>query len=123
MTNNAVVNPQSYAIRIEVYLREVFGCERFGFGGIANSDFIRKQPFTAMLSALSYIYANAESEKRENIEEFIKDKMFYSEMSIDYLLSFDTSDKPGELGTIDIGFKDGKTALEKIIQDFKEIVF
>lgn len=122
MANDAVIRSQSYAVSIEHDLRKVFNCDRFGFGGIANSDFIRKQPFPAMFSALSYIYATAGNEKRNIIEKFISDVMFYSEMSIDYLLSFDTSEKTEGISTIDIGFENGEIALEKIISDFESII-
>lgn len=122
MANDAVMRSQSYAVSIEHDLRKVFDCDRGGFGGIADSDFIRKQPFPAMFAALSYIYANAENSKRTAIEKFINDMMYYSEMSIDYLLSFDTSEKSEDFGTIGIGFENGEIALEKFIDDFEKLL-
>lgn len=112
---------QGYAISIEHILCDVFDCERFGFGGIVNSDFIRKQPFTAMLSGLSFIYATAKDYKQEEIINFIEEYSFYSEMSLDMLLSFETSKKDINGITIEINYNNGEEAVEKMIEDFREV--
>jgi hypothetical protein len=116
-----MANGQSYAVSIEHILCNVFGCERFGFGGVVNSDFIRKQPFTAILSGLSFIYATAGREKQLEIEAFIEEFSFYSEMSIDGLLSFDTPTKMIEGVTIEINYNNGEKAIEDMIEKFRKI--
>jgi hypothetical protein len=116
------MNGQSYAIEIEHIIREIFSCERFGFGGVANSDFIRSQPFTAIIAALAYQFATADVNHRSEIEKFIEDNSFYSDFSIDELLSFETSEKIIEGTHIDIGFPNGEEAIKKIILDFRKVV-
>ena len=119
MINGA--HAQMFAVNIEHILCDVFECERFGFGGIVNSDFIRRQPFTAMACGLSFIYANAETKKQAEILKFIEDYSFYSTMSIDDLLSFDTSQKNINGITIELNFKNGKEAIECMIDDFRKV--
>lgn len=116
-----MINGQSYAISIEHILCTVFTCERFGFGGVVNSDFIRRQPFAAMLSGLGYLYANSDSVKKKLIENFIEKNSFYSNMSIDDLLSFENSIKVLDGIQIDIGFENGVKAIECIIEEFRDI--
>ncbi len=113
---------QGYAINIEHILCNVFDCERFGFGGIVNSDFIRKQPFTAMACGLSFVYSTASDIKGIMIKKFIEDYSFFSEMSLDLLLSFETSTKDIDGISYEINFENGKTALEKMIEDFRQAV-
>ncbi|MBC2726107.1 hypothetical protein [Desulfosporosinus sp.] len=112
---------QGYAVSIEHILCNVFNCERFGYGGIVNSDFIRKQPFTVMACGFSFIYANAKSDKQKEIIEFINNYSFFSEMSIDTLLSFDTSTKEFNGITIEISYKNGQEAVEIMIEDFRKL--
>lgn len=112
---------QGYAVSIEHILCKVFDCERFGYGGIVNSDFIRKQPFTAMACGFSFIYATAKSDKQKEIIEFINDYSFFSEMSIDTLLSFETSTKDINGITIGINYKNGQEAVENMIDDYRKL--
>lgn len=116
------MNGQSYAIEIEHIIREVFSCERFGFGGVANSDFIRSQPFIAIIAALAYQFTTADVNHRSEIEKFIEDNSFYSDFSIDELISFETSEKIIEGAHIDIGFPNGEEVIKKIILDFRKVV-
>lgn len=116
-----MANGQSYAISIEHILCNVFRCERFGFGGVVNSDFIRRQPFAAILSGLSFIYATAGREKQLEMEEFIKEFSFYSEMSIDDLLCFDTSTKTIDGITIEINYNNGEKAIEDMVEKFRKV--
>ena len=111
---------QGYAISIEHILCDVLGCERFGFGGIVNSDFIRRQPFLAMACGLSFIYATALKEKQMEIINFIEEYSFFSEMSIDLLLSFETNKKDINGITIEISFENGEKAIETMIEDFRK---
>ena len=47
---------------------------------------------------------------------------FYEDISIDYLLSFDTNEKTEGLGTIEIDKENGVDQLDYIISRFNEIV-
>lgn len=40
--DNAVIRAQGYAVSLEHEIRRVFQCDRSGFAGIADSDFICK---------------------------------------------------------------------------------
>jgi hypothetical protein len=113
-----MTNGQSYAVEIEHILCRVFACQRYGFAGIVNSDFIRSKPFTAIASGLAYLYATADDTKKNNIERFISDYSFYLKLSIDELLSFESSSKEINGITMELEFDNGKLAIEKIISDF-----
>ena len=122
MQDSAVMRSQSYAGEIEFILRSIFDCERYGFGGIVNSDYIRKHPFSALFCGLARLYPTATSEKKGLFEKFIADHLFYADMSIDYLLSFDTSSKTDGIATIEIDFKNGEEALQNIIKAYREVI-
>lgn len=66
--NNAVMRAQGYAVSMEHDMRRVFGCERFGFAGVVNSDFIRKNPLAAVLATCGFIYAEADDKNKKEIE-------------------------------------------------------
>ncbi len=112
---------QGKAVAIEFTLRGIFGCDRFGFGGQVNSDCIRKHPFLSMTQGLAVIYERS-PEKRAYIENFIEKFSHYEDMSIDYLLSFDTNEKTEGIGTIGIEKENGLEQLDSIIECFREIV-
>lgn len=78
--NNAVMRAQGYAVSIEHDITRVFECERFGFAGIANSDFIRSNPLAAILATCGFIYAQVNDENKSRVEKFIEDTRFYWEM-------------------------------------------
>ena len=122
MESNAVMRSQSYAVEIEHILGNIFNCERFGFGGVVNSDYIRRQPFAALFCGLACLYPNSTPEKRECIEEFINNHMFYSDMTIDYLLSFETDTQTEGIATIQIDYENGEEALQSIIRSYREVI-
>lgn len=121
MDNNAVVRAQGYAVSIEHDMGRVFGCERFGFAGVVNSDFIRGNPLAAVLATCGFIYAQVGREDRTRIERFIEDTSFYWEMSLDKLLSFETSSKTFELETVELEYENGEKALLDIMDKFSAI--
>ena len=112
---------QGYAVSIELDMRRVFGCERYGFGDVVNSDFIRKNPLAAVLATCGYVYGQVDDVKKETIEKFIQDTSFYWEMSLDELLSFETSSKTVGIGEITLEYENGEKALEDIMDKFSEI--
>ncbi|SMB88747.1 hypothetical protein SAMN00017405_0519 [Desulfonispora thiosulfatigenes DSM 11270] len=117
-----MMNGQSYAVEIEHIIRDVFSCDRFGFGGVANSDFIRSKPFIAIIAALAYQFAVAGENQRGQIENFIEDKSFYSDFSIDELLSFETSEKVIDGINVDIGFLSGGEAIKKLSRILEKLL-
>lgn len=118
---NATMRAQGYAVSIEHDMGRVFKCERFGFAGVVNSDFIRRNPLAAILATCGYIYANVDSKKQMQIEKFIEDTSFYWKMSLDELLSFDTSTKTIDIETIELEYENGETALVDISNKFSNI--
>lgn len=117
----AVMRAQGYAVSLEHDMERVFKCERYGFAGVVNSDFIRKNPLAAVLATCGYIYANVDYEKKVQIEKFIEDTRFYWEMPLDELLSFETSRKTVDIETIELEYDNGEIALIDISNKFSEI--
>ena len=113
---------QGYAITIEHILCDIFECERFGFGGIVNSDHIRKYPYHAMTNGLAYIYFSANEGQRKKIDNFIDTNYFYANMSIDTLLSFETNSQIIDGSTYSLDYENGKAALEALIEQFRNLV-
>lgn len=110
-------------LTLNFILCDVFDCQPLGFGEIVNADYIRNYPFVAMASGLAYIYATANDSKRAEITKFINDFRFFSGMSFDELLSFDSSEKVIDNGkiTIGIGYENGKKVVEDMIEKFRNI--
>lgn len=121
MENNAVIRAQGYAVGIEHDMSRVFGCERFGFAGVVNSDFIRGNPLAAILATCGFIYAQVSEENKTLIEKFIEDTAFYWKMSLDKLLSFETSSKTFDIETIELDYENGEKALVDIMDKFSAI--
>ena len=116
-----VMKAQGYAVSIEHILSRIFNCERFGFGGQVNSDRIRRHPFLSITQGLAYIYATSTSEKRSEISNFNNEYFYYEEMSLDTILSFDTSEKVIDKCTIGINAENGLLLVEKMLEDFRKI--
>lgn len=76
-SSSDISRAQSYAVDIEFEIRRVFRCERFGFAGIANSDFIRRNPLAAVLATCGFIYANVDEIKKKQVEQFINSTQCY----------------------------------------------
>ena len=111
---------QGKALSIEMILRRIFNCYRSGFGGQVDANRIRKHPFLSMTQGLAVLYER-NPEKRAEINRFIEDFGFYEDMSIDYLLSFDTKEKTEEKHTIEIEKENGVEQLDYIIDCFRKI--
>lgn len=116
-----VMKAQGYAVEIEMILRNIFKCDRFGFGGQVNSDAIRKHPYLSMTQGLAFLYATEEN-KRKQIYRFVDEFSFYSDMSLDELLSFDTNEKVVGSTTIGLTKNNGLEEVEYIISAFKKVV-
>lgn len=118
---SAIMRAQGYAVSIEHDMERVFKCERFGFGGVVNSDYIRRNPLAAILATCGFIYAKVDSEKKMQIEKFVEDTSFYWEMSLDELLSFETSSKTVDISTIELEYENGEVALIDISNKFSDV--
>ena len=114
-------NPQAYAVEIEHIMSSVFNCDRYGVGGIVNSDSIRRNPYFSMVSALTFQYANCTAEKEKRIENFIEKYFYYSDWSLDVLLSFDSNSNIIDGSTYEIDYKNGEEALSNWIKDFSSV--
>ncbi|MDD3569797.1 MAG: hypothetical protein PHY44_01690 [Lachnospiraceae bacterium] len=112
---------QGYAVSIEHILSDIFGCRRFGFGGLVNSDVIRKYPLAAISAGLGYLYANANNKKKAEIEGYIENYKYYLEMSLDELMSFDTSSKCTGKFVQEIDYSNGSEAIKDYIDKLQEI--
>lgn len=105
-----MANSKDYSVSVELVLRKVFSCERFGFGGIVDADFIQCHPYMMMVCGLAYLAPNSSPEKITIIEKFIDDFSSYSDKDMDSFLSSDPNEENGEI------------VLQKMIQAFKETV-
>lgn len=116
-----MMKAQGYAVEIEMILRNIFKCDRFGFGGQVNSDAIRKHPYLSMTQGLAFLYATEEN-KRKQIDKFVDEFSFYSDMSLDELLSFDTNEKVIGSTTIGLTKSNGLEEVEYIISAFRQAI-
>ena len=116
-----VMKAQGYAVEIEHILWKIFECERCGFGGQVTSDKIRRHPFLSITQGLAYLYA-LQPEKRKDIDNYIESFSFYSNLSLDDLLSFDTKKKTVGIETIEIDEENGLKQVEKIIKEFRKVI-
>ena len=116
-----MMKAQGYAVDIEMILRNIFKCDRFGFGGQVNSDAIRKHPYLSMTQGLAFLYATEEN-KRKKIDKFVDEFSFYSDMSLDELLSFDTNEKVIGSTTIGLTKSNGLEEVEYIISAFRKAI-
>ena len=114
-------NPQMYAVEIEHIMSKVFNCERFGVGGIVDSNCIRQNPYFSMVSALTYLYASADTQQRNIITRFIEDYYCYSELNIDKILEFDSHTKVIDGCEYTLGYSNGVEAIKSIINNFRSI--
>ena len=118
---DAVMRAQGYAIDIERIMERVFECKRGGLAGIVNSDFIRSKPLTAVAATCGFLYATADTSKREEIENFLSETMYYLEMSLDELLSFESSTKTVGIDTTNLEYDNGEDALIDIVKKFRSL--
>ena len=68
-----------------------------------------------------YIYANADEDKKQNIEKFLEDSYFYFQFDLDTLLSFETKEKEIEGGMYTLEYDNGEEAIEALEKEFRNI--
>lgn len=61
-----------YAFQIEVTLNSIFNCEKFGIGGIVDSNFIAKEPFIPMGLILGNFYNKVDPSFKVKIDKFFE---------------------------------------------------
>ncbi|ATW26874.1 hypothetical protein [Candidatus Formimonas warabiya] len=94
-----------FAVEVEFLVGNVFHCGRFGFGGVADADFIKKRMYTAMACALASYYRVADFLKQQAIEEFLDKYNYYSDKRMEEIIE-----------------KKGECEVETIIKDFRELI-
>ncbi len=70
--------PEKYAFQIETTVKAMFNCDRYGLGGIADRNFIEREPFIAIAIVLGNFYNKIDSKSKFGIDEFFE--IYYSEM-------------------------------------------
>lgn len=70
--------PKKYAFQIETTVKAIFNCERYELGGIADRNFIERDPFIAIAMVLGNFYNKVDSKSKFGIDEFLE--IHYSEM-------------------------------------------
>lgn len=70
--------PYDYAFQIEVTVRAIFNCKEYQLGGIADANFIEKNPFIAIAIVLGNFYNKVDGSFKERIDEFLN--KYYLEM-------------------------------------------
>lgn len=116
-----MVNSQNFAVRIELIMRSVFECDRSGVGGLVESDYIRKYPFTAMISTIMYLCKRNSGDNINVASNFFDKYGYYGKWSIDELLSFDSNTKKLDNCIYEIEYANGEEAMNAIIAAFSEV--
>lgn len=70
--------PHNYAYQIEVTVHAMFKSEKYGMGGIADANFIEKDPFIAIALILGNFYNKVHISFKEKIDGFFE--KYYMEM-------------------------------------------
>ncbi|NMB08107.1 MAG: hypothetical protein GX981_06980 [Tissierellia bacterium] len=94
-------NSHNYAYQIEVTVKAMFNCDKYDIGGIADANFIEKDPFIAIALVLGNFYNKVDSIYKEKIDGFFR--KYYLEMGKSIL-------------------EIGEEKIRKIIKDFNNII-
>lgn len=70
--------PQDYGFQIEVTVKAIFNCNKYELGGIADANFIEKDPFIDIAMVLGNFYNKVDGSFKEKIDEFFN--KYYLEM-------------------------------------------
>jgi hypothetical protein len=116
-----IINPQVYAHPFEYTMCRVFNCDRGGACGMADADFIRNHPFTAVVATCMFIYANANETKKREIDSFLDDAKFHFQFDFDTLLSADTSEIEMKNGSYTLSYDSGQKTIEALLEKFRSI--
>jgi len=76
------ISHHSYAVEIEHILCNVFDCDRNGFGGIVDADYIDRNPYSAISCALAFYYNNSSDVNKLFITKYLENYSFYRDDNI-----------------------------------------
>lgn len=65
-----------YAFQIEVTIKAIFNCDKYDIGGIADANFIERQPFIAIALVLGNFYNKIDISYKEKIDDFFWEILF-----------------------------------------------
>lgn len=116
-----MLNPQNYAIRIEQIMCDAFECDRFDIGGLVNSDYIRKYPFTAMMSTVMFLCKRNDSDSIVIASDFFDKYQHYGQWNIEELLSIESNSAEIDGGNYKLEYANGEEAVNVIITAFSEV--
>ena len=111
-----MTSAQNYAVRIEITMRDAFECGRFEIGGLINSDYVKKNPFMAMMITLAYLCDRGEAESTKIITEFFERFCSYDKLSVNEILNM-VENSEGD--TDENKYANGEEALKDIIACFE----
>lgn len=115
------MNPHAFAVNIEFILRHVFDCDRGGLAGLIDADAIEHSCYVPIAAALGFLYASGDEGKRFEIEEFITNYDYYLDFGISELIDFTSKERTIDGCTYKLEFENGEEALNKIIEDLREV--
>ncbi|MDF2537159.1 MAG: hypothetical protein K0S76_180 [Herbinix sp.] len=118
---NRIINPQAYAHPFEYIMCKVFHCDRGGACGMADADFIRRNPHTAVVATCMYIYANANETKKREIEDFLSDARYHFQFDFDKLLSAESNVIEMVNGSYELSYENGEKTIEALLEKFRTI--
>ena len=63
--------PRAMLMQLRGVMRAAFSCDRGGLGGVADSDYIRMQPFEAIEEVLQYRFPDCRSDDCKKASGFL----------------------------------------------------
>lgn len=114
-----MASAQNHAVRIERTMQVAFKRDRFEVGGLINSDYIRKYPFSSMMITLAYLCENNDTENLDVLSDFFGKYSYYSELSINEILEIGTIDEKTDFVNEDKSIG-GESILMDMISAFNE---
>lgn len=99
------IRADDFAVEVEFIVSGAFKCGRFGFGGMADADFIKGRMYTAMACALVSYYRVVDFLKQQAIMEFLDKYNYYCDKRIEEIIE-----------------KKGEFEVENIIKDFRSLI-
>lgn len=112
---------KQYATEIEHILCNVFDCNRYGFGGIVDSDVIKTNPYVAIASGLAFKYAEDLS-KADMINSYIGEYGFYLKFDLDTLIKASNGEIAPGWEYDRKKYDSGEDIIKSIINALEEIV-
>lgn len=105
--------PYSYAVEIEHILSKMVGCKRWGFASAIEADSIERNWYGSVYFVLGYLAA-LNSEKANDIAEFIDRFSFYFSFDLKTLLSFETDSGSDGVFIYELAHANGMEAVEAV---------